>query len=279
MYNPNQGRFQSAVGSRGGGARGRGSLSLIAKQVNWTLLAGFLAVLAVSLYATDLPRFTGWATFVFVLVGWLFSLTLHEWSHAAVAFVNGDQSVTTYRYLSGNPLDYINPLLSIILPLLFVLIGGIGLPGAAVVLQTNSVYGKWRRSAIAAAGPAANLVVLLLLVVLYRLGLTYGFLGVGALAAVAFLAFLQGTAILLNLIPIPGLDGYGVIEPHLSYQTRQSFEAIRPYGFIILFALLWLVPAFNTFFFGIVTQGVGLLGFSPFDIFQGFTNFRFWIPQ
>lgn len=243
------------------------------------LLAGFLAALAVLLYATDLPRFTGPATFLFVLVGWLFSITLHEWSHAAVAFVNGDQSVTTFRYLSGNPLNYINPLMSIILPLLFVLIGGIGLPGAAVVLQTNMVYGKWQRSAIAAAGPAANLVVLLLLAVLYRLGLVYGFLGTGALAAIAILAFFQGTAILLNLIPIPGLDGYGVLEPHLSYQTRQSFEAIRPYGFIIIFALLWLVPPFYTAFFSIVSQGIGLIGISPFAVGLGFDNFRFWIRQ
>jgi Zn-dependent protease len=258
-------------------ARRRTGLTEIASQVNWLLFAGFLAVLVISLYACRLPGLLGWATFVFVLTGWLFSLTLHEFSHAAVAFLSGDNSLTTRRYLSGNPLHYINPLLSIALPLLFVLIGGIGLPGGAVMLQTGSIYDRRKRSAISLAGPAANFVVLLVLAALYQIGGRLGFLDFGSLAAIAFLAFLQLTAVLFNLIPIPGLDGYGVIEPYLSYQTRQSFEVIRPYGFLIIFALFWLVPAVSGFFFGTVAQVIGVFGIDPFLIGQGFADFRFWI--
>ncbi len=277
MFRRNDEKFLTTAGARLNGPRRSSGVAEIAGQVNWLLMAGFVVVLGAALYATGMPAYVGVATFIFVLVGWLFSLTLHEFSHAAVAFLVGDRSYSTRRYLSGNPLHYINPLLSIVLPLLFVLIGGIGLPGGAVILQTANIRERWRHSAISLAGPAANLVVLLLLAVVYRISMAVPALGTTAAAAVAFLAFLQGTAIVLNLIPIPGLDGYGVIEPYLSYQTRQTFESIRPYGFIIIFVLFLWVPLFNQIFFGIVTQGVGLLGFDPIMVFSGLANFRFWI--
>lgn len=277
MFKQDDERFLSSVGSRVRGPRRSSGVGEVLGQVNWLLFAGFVAVLAVALYACRFDALVGWATFVFVLVGWLFSLTLHEFSHAAAAFLSGDNSLSTRRYLSGNPLHYINPLLSIVLPLLFVLIGGIGLPGGAVYLQTGFIRQRWQRSAVSLAGPGANLVVLLILVALYQFGQIFGFLSDGALFAIAFLAFLQGTAIVLNLIPIPGLDGYGALEPFLSYQTRQSFEAIRPYGFIIIFALFFLFRPFSDAFFGFVEQLVSALGISPIAVINGFANFRFWI--
>jgi Zn-dependent protease len=268
-YSPYASRPSSRVGSP--------KLRFIAKQVNWALVAGFLAAMAVTLYLTTVPSLVGIGTFCFVLVGWLFSLTLHEFAHAATAFLSGDTSTSTIRYLSANPLHYINPVLSIILPLLFVLLGGIGLPGGAVYLQTQYIHDRNLRSAVSLAGPVANLLVLGALVAILRAGLATGLLGDTSAAAIAFLAFLQLTAVVLNLIPIPGLDGYGALEPYLSYQTRQSFEAIRPYGFLILFALLWFVPLFSTILFGIVDTGLAALGVNPFLRDVGFAQFRFWI--
>jgi Zn-dependent protease len=256
---------------------GSPKLRFIAKQVNWALVAGFLATMAVTLYLTTLPGLAGIGTFCFVLVGWLFSLTLHEFAHASTAFLSGDTSTSTIRYLSANPLHYINPVLSIVFPLLFVLLGGIGLPGGAVYLQTQNIHDRNLRSAVSLAGPLANLLVLGALVAILRAGLATGLMGSTSAAAFAFLAFLQLTAVVLNLIPIPGLDGYGALEPYLSYQTRQSFEAIRPYGFFILFALLWFVPLFSTILFGIVDTGLTALGVDSFLRYAGFANFRFWI--
>jgi Zn-dependent protease len=155
--------------------------------------------------------------------------------------------------------------------------GGIGLPGGAVYLQRGLIRSPGRRAAVSAAGPAANLVCLLLLAALYQFGGTSGLLSVEAQAAVAFLAFLQGTAVLLNLIPIPGLDGYGIIEPFLSYRLRQSFEVIRPYGFIIIFLLFWTVPVFNAAFFGVVENVLALVGIRPELAGLGFFDFRFWV--
>jgi Zn-dependent protease len=262
---------------------GSTKLRFIAKQVNWALVAGFMLAMAGTLYMTTLPGLGGIGTFCFVLVGWVFSLTVHEFAHAATAFLSGDTSTSTIRYLSGNPLNYINPLLSIGLPLLFVLLGGIGLPGGAVYLQTQNIHDRNLRSAVSLAGPLSNLVFLGALVALLRVGMTFGLpgftydTGFATAAALGLLAFFQLSAVLLNLIPIPGLDGYGAVEPYLSYQTRQSFEAIRPYGFIILFGLFWLVPPFYGFFFGVVDTGLSLFGVDPGLAGLGFSNFRFWI--
>ena len=122
MYKPDPPSFSQRSGF--GGYQRRSPVVEIATQVNWYIIAGFLVALAVCLYAITLPQFVGLATFGFVLIGWLFSLTLHEFAHAAAAFLNGDRSDSTRHYLTANPLLYIHPFLSIILPLLFVLLGG-----------------------------------------------------------------------------------------------------------------------------------------------------------
>lgn len=144
--------------------------------------------------------------FVFVIFGWLVSLCLHEFGHAYSAWRFGDRDVEARGYLTLNPLKYSHPLLSLGLPVLFIALGGIGLPGGAVYLQTGWM-GKWQRTLISLAGPAANVVCAVLLLTATRLFYDPGHSVFWA--GVAFLGFLQITAFLLNILPIPGLDGYG----------------------------------------------------------------------
>ena len=68
-------------------------------------------------------------------------------------------------------------------------------------------------------------------------------------AGVAFLGFLQVTAVLLNLLPIPGLDGYGALEPHLSPRRSARWQPAKQWAFFILLLLLF-APALNHWFFG-----------------------------
>ncbi len=70
--------------------------------------------------------------FLFVIFGWIASLSLHEYAHALFAYRGGDRTVASRGYLKLNPLKYAHPVLSIVLPVLFLLLGGIGLPGGAV---------------------------------------------------------------------------------------------------------------------------------------------------
>lgn len=93
--------------------------------------------------------------------------------------------------------------------------------------------------------------------------------------AVSFLAFLQITATLLNLIPLPGLDGYGMVEPSLSYQTRRSLDQFKPFGMLILFALLF-TPAINEVFFDAVYALFELSGVPSDWSRYGSYLTRFW---
>ena len=98
-------------------------------------------------------------TFLVVLVGWVFSLCLHEFSHALVAYLGGDFTVREKGYLTFNPLKYTHPIYSLLLPILFLVMGGIGLPGGAVYIETWRLRSRKWESAVALAGPLSNLVL------------------------------------------------------------------------------------------------------------------------
>ncbi len=78
----------------------------------------------------------------------------------------------------------------------------------------------------------------------------------------AFLGFLQVTAVVLNLLPIPGLDGYQALEPHLSPETQRSLAPAKQFGFLILLIVL-IAPPLNQWFFGIVYWLFDLSGVDP----------------
>ena len=96
-------------------------------------------------------------TFLIVLAGWIFSLCLHEFSHALVAYRGGDYTVKEKGYLSFNPLKYTHPIFSIVLPIIFLLLGGIGLPGGAVYIETWRIRDRRILSLMSLAGPASVL--------------------------------------------------------------------------------------------------------------------------
>src|SRR5512146_2988962 len=126
-------------------------------------------------------------TFSIVLFGWIFSLCLHEFSHALVAYYGGDYTVREKGYLTFNPLKYTHPVYSIVLPLLFVMIGGIGLPGGAVYIERWRLRSRRWETAVSLAGPAANLLLAVVLGLLLRLAPADRS---GIWPALAFLAFL-----------------------------------------------------------------------------------------
>ncbi|HEU0191983.1 MAG TPA: site-2 protease family protein [Mycobacterium sp.] len=210
--------------------------------------------------------------FIFVVAGWLVSLCLHEFGHASTAWRFGDRGVEIRGYLTLNPLRYSHPLLSLGLPMLIIALGGIGLPGGAVYVQTSFMTPA-RRSMVSLAGPAANLVLAVLLLGLTRM---YGDPAHTVFwSAVAFLGFLQVTALALNLLPVPGLDGYGVLEPHLSPATQRALEPVAQWG-LLIFLLLLLSQPVNRWFFSAVFWFFDLFGVPHLLVSWGLALTRFW---
>ncbi len=212
-------------------------------------------------------------TFLVVIVGWVFSLCLHEFSHALVAYYGGDTSVRDKGYLTFNPLKYTHPVYSILLPMIFLLLGGIGLPGGAVYIETWRLRSKRWESAVSLAGPASNLVLAVCLSVVLHFAPAAGG---GVWPGLAFLGLLQIMAVILNLIPVPPFDGYRVVAPYLDRELRVRIDQASAIIMLAVFFLLWYVPIVNDVFWSVVEWiSVQLRIPLPLAV-AGLNQFQFW---
>ncbi|HHB90997.1 MAG TPA: hypothetical protein ENK60_06775 [Anaerolineae bacterium] len=220
-------------------------------------------------------------TFIFVLTGWVLAVSLHEFGHAIVAYWAGDVSVVDQGYLTLNPLKYTHPLMSIVFPILFLLLGAIPLPGGAVYINRAAIRKAWMQSAVSAAGPLMTFLFGLVLLLPLLFGLDEMTLRehTAFWGALSLLAFFQFFAFVLNLIPWPGLDGFGILEPWLPPSILQYAYMLSGMG-IFLFFLLFLYTGFG----GWVSHSVEMMmsAISPeamilaslgYQQFFGFFNF------
>jgi Zn-dependent protease len=231
-----------------------------------------LLVFAGAVVEVGLGRGGGIGVFVVVFVGWIVSLCLHEWGHAATAWAGGDKSVEEMGYLSLNPIRYANPLLSIALPLAFLAMGGIGFPGGAVYVRTDRLRGPGWRAAVSAAGPAMNLLCLV------AIGAAIRFIGMGEALTAAFslLAFLQATAFVLNLLPIPGLDGFGIIESLFPEHERAAMARIGSWVSLLFLVVIVSAPQLLQPVWQAAASLCNFVGISSYAIGSGLDLFRFW---
>jgi Zn-dependent protease len=248
---------------------------------------GVTAVGGVIAWAEDQPgsRLGDFGVFLLVLGGWVTSVCVHEFAHAFVAYRAGDRSVEARGYLTLNPFKYTHPFLSILLPLVAIVGGGFALPGGAVYLNPHTFRTKAQRSWAAAAGPLTNIVfaVVLLLVAkdhVQLVDIARYFSGDGQhtrfWGGIAFLALLQLTAAVLNLLPVPGLDGYAIIEPYLDPETQRFGEKVKPWGLLaVILALFYLTPIKNAFF-DLVDGIYRAIGGTNDMHYFGYNLFRWW---
>jgi len=212
-------------------------------------------------------------TFGIVFFGWIFSLCLHEFSHALVAYYGGDYTVREKGYLTFNPLKYTHPLFSILLPMLFLVLGGIGLPGGAVYIEHWRIRNRYWLSVVSLAGPMANLLVAIILGIILRFSSS---LNPAILPGLSFLLALQISAVLFNLIPLPPFDGYGILEPFLHPAIRMQVDQFRGITLGIIFLLFWFVPTVSDTFWQGVYSFSTILGVDWNWVVTGFERFRFW---
>ena len=212
-------------------------------------------------------------TFSIVFFGWIFSLCLHEFSHALVAYYGGDHTVREKGYLTFNPLKYTHPIFSIVLPLLFLLMGGIGLPGGAVYIERWRIRNRYWLSAMSLAGPLSNLLFAIILGLILRFSPVTNS---GIWPGVSFLLVLQVSAVLFNLIPLPPFDGYNAIEPFLHPVIRMQVDRFRDMAIWIVLLAFWFIPFIGSFFWGTVFIFSTVLGVDWDIAVAGLQRFRFW---
>ncbi len=207
-----------------------------------------------------------------VLGGWAVSLCLHEFGHALVAYRNGDRSVRGKGYLTLDIRRYTDPVFSFVLPLIFLIAGGIPLPGGAVWINQWAIRSRAARSMVSLAGPLTNLLLGI------ALAATVAFvpMPVGMLIGLSCLAFIQVLAFVLNILPVPGLDGFGVLEPYLSDQTRAFADKVRPWAPLVLFLLIIGLPGVARVFFDAGAAVFALIGGDVDAAFAGYDELLFW---
>ncbi|MDB5423511.1 MAG: hypothetical protein JWQ29_927 [Phenylobacterium sp.] len=218
---------------------------------------------------------SGPAVFAFVMVGWILAVMAHEFSHAAVAWLAGDHTVAEKGYLSFDPRRYGDLGTSLVIPLLALMLGGVGFPGGAVYLRHDLMRSRAWRAAASLAGPVATLVLLLVLSAGLRVWQAAG--GGGALFdALTVIAFLQAMALILNLLPIPGLDGFNAVRPFLPDAWAPAIRKGEGLAMLALLALIFIVPGASGALFTAAAVLGHLVGLDMEALQAGWNAFHFW---
>jgi Zn-dependent protease len=180
----------------------------------------------------------------------LFSLTVHEAAHAWSADRLGDSTARLLGRVSLNPAVHVDPIGTVLFPLI-ALLTNLPVIGWAKPVPVNipNLRGQWREKymVIAAAGPASNVVLAVIASLVLRAiaptsadALEGGQVSVGAPLA-TFLEsaiFINVLLAVFNMVPVPPLDGGNVLAGLLRGPAGAAFERLRPYGFMILYALM-----------------------------------------
>ncbi len=178
----------------------------------------------------------------------LFSLTVHEAAHAWTAWKLGDSTALSLGRVSLNPIVHIDPVGTILFPLV-AMVTGVPVLGWAkpVPVSTRNLGTHWKRKfmAIAAAGPASNLIIAALAAIGLRLAVATEVVGPGADTPSFVFALLWGAVqmnvvlAVFNMVPVPPLDGGNVLSGLLRGNASEFYDRIRPFGFLIIYGLMF----------------------------------------
>jgi Zn-dependent protease len=207
-----------------------------------------------------------------VLGGWAVALCLHEFGHALAAYWGGDRSVRAKGYLTLDIRRYTDPVMSLLLPLVLLAFGGIPLPGGAVWINRGALRSRAIISGVSLAGPLTNLALGVALIAV--VGITK--LPDGLASGLSYLALVQVLAFVLNMLPVPGLDGFGVAEPYLPTRIRRLASTAGLYATVALFLLIITVPEVGNALFGASFVVFAALGGDPLAAAAGLREFLFW---
>jgi Zn-dependent protease len=181
--------------------------------------------------------------FIFVLI---FSIVIHEFSHGAVANMLGDPTAKLAGRLTLNPLKHLDPIGSVVLPVLMILTTGTGIGWAKPVPVNpfNFRDQKYGSLKVALAGPLANLTVALFLGLFLRLLFFFGVFSPVLFSALSFIIFVNILLAMFNLTPVPPLDGSHILFALLPDSLREIRIFLSQFGFFILIFLIFFFPPF-----------------------------------
>ncbi len=194
----------------------------------------------------------------------LVSMVLHELAHGVVAYWLGDNTAKEDGRLTLNPLKHLDPILSVLMPLLLFVSGGPVFGGAKPVPvdSRNLKFGPWGMALVAIAGPLMNF---LLALVSFLIGHWTGLLYDTGLVGTIFTQMVMvnlGFGV-FNLIPIPPLDGSRVLYAIAPDPIRDFMERFENVGLIVVMVIVVVFPSVIS----------GIMG----GAMNGILNFFYWL--
>ncbi len=199
--------------------------------------------------------------FIFSIAVLVFSVVAHEVSHGYMADWLGDTTARRAGRLTMNPVPHIDPIGSILVPVVMSLIPhGIVFGWAKPVPYNpyNLRDQRWGEAKVAAAGPLTNFTIALVFGLLMRFGAST-FSG-SVLAIMQLIVLINLVLALFNLFPIPPLDGSKVLASILPHRLRYIEEYLERYSLIFLIFFVYVLWGYM---FPVVTKLYGLItGFS-----------------
>lgn len=174
----------------------------------------------------------------------IFAITVHEASHGFVASKFGDQTAKMMGRLTLNPLKHIDWLGTVIVPLLLLTYGSVlfGWAKPVPISPRNFKRPRPYMAIVAAAGPLSNLLMAIIWAIIGKLGLLAMTHGAMAFRPVWLMGqagiYINVIIGVLNLIPLPPLDGGRIISNLIPPRTAYYYDKVEPFGFLILIILL-----------------------------------------
>jgi len=174
----------------------------------------------------------------------LFAVTVHEVAHGWVAYRLGDKTAFILGRLSLNPIKHIDLVGTIIVPLVLLLLGGFifGWAKPVPISARNLRNPKRDMMLVAAAGPLSNILMAVTWAFIAKFGLWLAHFGFAWAFAIAYMGsagiMINSILAVLNLLPIPPLDGSHILMGFLPVKWCMKIQRIEPYGFFVLLLLL-----------------------------------------
>ena len=196
------------------------------------------------------------------------SVILHELAHGLMAYWLGDPTAKNAGRLSFNPIKHIDPYMSILVPVILYLLKAPVFGGAKPVPVDyhNLKWHEWGMAPVAAAGPFTNFLIAFLA---FLIGHFSGWLYLsGSLVQFICQGFVQINLgfMIFNLIPIPPLDGSRILYAIAPDGFRHLLAAIEPYGFIIVYLMIFL---FSEVFSNLMVNAMqGVIEFFYFIVYN-----------
>lgn len=209
--------------------------------------------------------------FIFIIVILIMSVVIHELAHGYSALWLGDSTAKYAGRLTLNPIKHLDPVGSVLVPLLLYILPGNLIFGWAKPVPYNPYNlrnQKWGEAIVAAAGPLTNILIAVIFGLIVRLNVVFGVFPPAFTDLASIVVFMNIILAIFNLVPIPPLDGSKILFSVLPYHMQRFRLVLEQFGLILVFFFIFVLWRFIfpvvLWFFYLITGPAGIDGLMRF---------------